>query len=347
MHHSLLALLLAIPPATPLAAIGAQAAHGGPVIDMHLHAFPMEELPPGAPACPGGQGALVPTIDPGETLDFSSFATCDEPFFAPADDAGLRAGSIAALRKHNVRRAMTEGSVEMVAEWRKAAGGEMILPGVAFGTRKDKTIAELRSLHASGQLAVLGEVYIQYRGLRADDPRFDPYFALAEELDVPVGIHMGEGPPAVGRFPGYETYRASMGSPFLLEDVLRKHPKLRLYMMHYGSPLVDETIAMMFAYPNLYVDVSCNDWAFPRAQFHDALKRMVDAGFEKRILFGSDQMYWPDAIGEGIKAIETAPFLDAAQKRDILYNNAARFLRLTPQQVAADHAPAPMLEPSR
>ena len=131
----------------------------------------------------------------------------------------------------------------------------------------------------------------------------------------------------------------------MLEDVLRRHPKLRIYVMHYASPLVDEMIAMMFTHPNLYVDVACNNWSFPRAQFHDALERMVDAGFEKRILFGSDQMYWPDAIGEGIKAIETAPFLDAGQKRDILYNNAARFLRLTPAQVAADHASVPATRP--
>jgi predicted TIM-barrel fold metal-dependent hydrolase len=33
-------------------------------------------------------------------------------------------------------------------------------------------------------------------------------------------------------------------------------------------------------------------------------------------------------IGNGIEAIETADFLTQAQKRDILYNNAARFLRL-------------------
>jgi predicted TIM-barrel fold metal-dependent hydrolase len=128
-----------------------------------------------------------------------------------------------------------------------------------------------------------------------------------------------------------------MGSPFLLEDVLRKHPKLRIYVMHYGSPLVDEMIAMMFTHPNLYVDVACNNWSFPRAQFHDALKRMVDAGLIKRIMFGSDQMYWPDAIGEGIKAIETAPFLNDGQKRDIFYNNAARFLRLSDAEIAKDH----------
>ena len=54
MLRPLILLLLA----TPLAAVGAEPVHGGPVIDMHLHAFQMDELPPGAPACPGDQRSL-------------------------------------------------------------------------------------------------------------------------------------------------------------------------------------------------------------------------------------------------------------------------------------------------
>ncbi len=333
MRPRLPALLLA---ALVAPAFAADPPHGGPVIDMHLHALPMDELPPGIPACPGDQRVLAPTIDPKAELDFASFVTCDKPIFAAKDAADLRNRTLAELRRHDVRRAVTEGP--LVAEWRKAAGSDTIIPGLSFSHR-DRSIGELRRLHATGQLAVLGETGIQYRGLRPDDPRYEPYFALAEELDIPVALHLGEGPPAAARFPGYETYRVDMGQPLLLEDVLRKHPRLRIYVMHYGSPFVEQMIAMMFTYPNLYVDVAMNDWGFPRAQFHDALKRMIDAGLEKRILFGSDQMYWPDAIGEAIKAIETAPFLSAGQKRDILYDNAARFLRLTPEQIAADHAP--------
>ncbi|MEQ8178643.1 MAG: amidohydrolase family protein, partial [Amphiplicatus sp.] len=101
---------------------------------------------------------------------------------------------------------------------------------------------------------------------------------------------------------------------------------------------VDEMIAMLFTYPTLYVDICCNNLAFPRAQFHSELKRMIDAGMEKRILFGSDQMVWPQAIGEAIRAVEEAPFLSESQKRDIFYNNAARFLRLSDEQIARDHA---------
>lgn len=98
-----------------------------PIIDMHLHAFSMDDIPPGTPACPGDQNVLIPTIDPGKELDFSEFIQCDNPIFAAKDDTDLRDGTIAALRKHNVRRAMTEGSVDLVADWSKTAGGHLAL----------------------------------------------------------------------------------------------------------------------------------------------------------------------------------------------------------------------------
>ena len=52
------------------------------------------------------------------------------------------------------------------------------------------------------------------------------------------------------------------------------------------------------------------------------------AGLGQRLMFGSDQMLWPEAIGMAVEGIESASFLTPEQKRDIFYNNAARFLRL-------------------
>ena len=46
------------------------------------------------------------------------------------------------------------------------------------------------------------------------------------------------------------------------------------------------------------------------------------------VLFGSDQMVWPQAIERAIAGIESADFLTEEQKRMILHDNAARFLRL-------------------
>ena len=71
-------------------------------------------------------------------------------------------------------------------------------------------------------------------------------------------------------------------------------------------------------------------WVIPRTAFYDYLDAFTQAGLGKRLMFGSDQMRWPEKIGEGIEAIERAPFLTEEQKRDILYRNAVRFLRLGP-----------------
>jgi predicted TIM-barrel fold metal-dependent hydrolase len=39
-------------------------------------------------------------------------------------------------------------------------------------------------------------------------------------------------------------------------------------------------------------------------------------------------MVWPEAISMAIEGIESAKFLSKEEKRDIFYNNAARFLKL-------------------
>lgn len=87
--------------ATLLVSARVEANSRPPVIDMHLHAYRMHDVPPGAPACPGDQRVLIPTIDPREELDFSKLLTCKEPILAAKDDADLREKSIAALRRHN------------------------------------------------------------------------------------------------------------------------------------------------------------------------------------------------------------------------------------------------------
>lgn len=122
--------------------------------------------------------------------------------------------------------------------------------------------------------------------------------------------------------------RQSINSPLLLEDVIIKHPKLRLYVMHAGYPRLDEMINMLYAYPQLYVDIGVIDWTRPRAEFHNYLRRLVEAGFSDRIMFGSDQMVWTDAIGPAVESVESATFLAEKQRRDIFFNNAVRFFKL-------------------
>ena len=189
-------------------------------------------------------------------------------------------------------------------------------------------------MHAAGDLAVFGEVTTQYDGVAPDDPRLEPYWALAEELDIPVGIHVGTGPPGV-IYLGSGGYRARLHSALTMEEVLVRHPKLRVYLMHAGYPMIDDLLALLYAHPQVHVDVGVIVFTQPRPAFYRYLERIEEAGFGDRIMFGSDQMVWPGVIERSVRVIEEAPFLSAEQKRDILYNNAARFLRLSPEQIAA------------
>ena len=109
-------------------------------------------------------------------------------------------------------------------------GGCFLVPGTA---RAQETVEGVVTDATNGQ--ALSEVTNQYGGIEPNDPAFEPYLALAEELDVPVGLHIGTGPPGAP-YLGFDKYRARMHSPLALEEVLMKHPKLRIYVMHAGWP---------------------------------------------------------------------------------------------------------------
>jgi len=311
---------------------------------MHLHAYKVADFGVGLgatpAACSTNDGGKVwygwdPHAGPLNAHPLGSCAGTRVP--APSTDEELMRQSLAMLERYNIRAVTSgdAGSLEVVDKWH-AASAQRIIPAIDFldpaGDPNTgphfRPLAELRRLVAEHKVSVFAEVAPQYDGMSPADPRLDPYFALAEELDIPVGIHMGEGPPGGPNLDGYAKYRVRMGDPLLLEDVLVRHPKLRIYVMHFGSPFVDNMIAILFSYPQVYVDVADNDWGFPRQHFYSQLRRLMDAGFGKRILFGSDQMIWPHTIELAIQTIDQADFLTEEQKRDIFYNNAAHFLRL-------------------
>lgn len=314
-----------------LAAVAA-IAQPQPIIDVHLHAFQADRLgPPGQVMCAPFE--QWPARDPGEPIEryveaFSGRPDCARQIKAPVSDDEIRNRSIAELERLNVVAAVTSGDADFVERWRRQAPNR-IIPGLSFGAGKLPGIAELRALHTAGRLKVMGEITTQYGGIAPNDPKLEPYYALAEELDIPVAIHVDGTAPGFAYF-GTPKFRAALGDPLLLEDVLLRHPKMRIYVMHAGYPLIDRLIALMHAHPQVYVDTGVIDYVLPRAEFHRYLRRLVEAGFAKRIMFGSDQMVWPDTIAVAVEHIESADFLTARQKRDILYNNAARFLRLKP-----------------
>ena len=330
----------------------AAAAQRLPILDMHMHAreaahygstglqlcAPVDRMPRWDQRYPLFE---APGAPPG----------CTQPLVSPATDSALLQQTRAAMVRHNVVGVLG-GRPELVAEWMRAAPGRFIpaldlrfdsagraIAATAAGAPAvPMPVDSVRALYARGAFAVLAEVMNQYAGIAPDDARLEPYFALAESLDVPVGIHVGGGEP--GQPYQGRGFRARLQSALTLEEVLVRHPKLRVYVMHAGYPLLDDLLALLFSHPQVYVELSMADNVERRPAFHRYLRGIVDAGYADRVMFGSDNMVWPGLIDAAVRGIEQARYLTSTQRRGIFYDNAARFLRLTPAQIARHHEPA-------
>jgi predicted TIM-barrel fold metal-dependent hydrolase len=310
-----------------------------PIVDMHMHAFAADSMgpPPLAMCTPMPSPAWDPAVPYGAVfMDMAKQPTCDDPVWSPETDEEVLKQTIEVMERRNIVGVLS-GTPDRVAEW-MAASPDRFLPGLGFqiGGEREYPLEMMRSLHKAGRLAVFAEIVNQYVGIEPNDDRMAPYWALAEELDMPVGIHIGTGPPGV-IYLDSQNYRARMHSALTLEDVLVRHPRLRVYIMHAGYPMLEDLLALMYAHPQVHVDVGVIVHTQARPAFYRFLRGIMDAGFGNRVMFGSDQMVWPGTIERGIQVIEEAPFLSDDEKRDILYNNAARFLRFTDEDIARHH----------
>ncbi|MFN1834946.1 amidohydrolase family protein [Balneola sp. MJW-20] len=310
-----------------------------PIIDMHMHAFPADQQgpPPLALCSPMEEFPAWDQRKPyGEVwMDILKNPTCEDPMWSPETDEELRNQTIEVMKEHNII-GMISGTPDFVNTWMNAAPGRFY-SGLNFNAASRRySVDSVRALYEAGRLDVLAEITNQYSGMDPTDERMDPYWKMAEELDIPVGIHIGPGPPGV-IYLGATGYRARLHSPLTLEEVLVKYPRLRVYVMHAGYPMLDDMLAVLYAHPQVYVGLGVIIFTRPKKDFYRYLERIIDAGFGNRILFGSDQMVWPEAIERSIETINNASFLTEQHKRDIFYNNAARFLRLSDEEISAHH----------
>jgi predicted TIM-barrel fold metal-dependent hydrolase len=287
-----------------------QAQQRPPIIDMHMHARMNNTRLPNGNALPR---PCVPLPCAGTPAAFTG-------------EGAILRGTLDAMERYNIVLGVVSGTPADVDQWVRAAPGRFlpstgIFEGILTGSTV-RDIAELRREFTSGRFKAMGEIGTQYRGLAPNDARFEPFFALAEELNLPTWVHtLGLGAPV-------PDFRSSQGHPLLLEDVVIQHPRLRLYFENAGYPFLDEAIALMTQYGQVYADLSTITWLIPQSAFDRYVRALVEAGLATRLMFGSDAGEFAEAIGLGIERVQSATYLTTEQKRDILYNNAARFLRL-------------------
>lgn len=270
----------------------------GQIIDMHLHSYTEKDFWVGT-----ARNGLESSKTAKETLE----------------------QTIQKMNEHNVRYAVVCGSIESLELYTKT--DKRFIPGYQDNEEDLIPIEQFEDYIKSGKIKVFGEVMAVYKGKTLADPIYQPYLAVCEKYGVPVGYHSGGSFPNAQQL-GWPNYRISLGDPFLIEDVLVKFPKLKLYLMHAGENFYENTLRMMDGYPNLHADLGVEMWLHPMTKDFAVkfLKSAKEYGFLDRVMFGSDQMVWPDAITNSIDFLNDLDFLTKEEKDMIFYKNAKKFL---------------------
>lgn len=297
-------------------AASAPGAYAGPIIDVHLHAYTAADYGAGAPS-PAGTAP------------------------APASAREHMERTIEVMRRCNVVMGAVSGDArEAAVAWHDHAPGR-VLRGWSMEAPGDFMAPDaFADLVRGSALDVLGEVGAQYAGYSPSDPAYGAYWALAQEHGIPVGIHTGQSFPGMP-YRGRPHFRLRYGDPMLLEDMLVEYPRLKVYMMHAGGGghYSGNALMMMAMYPQLHVDISLISWMpGTEAVLEPFLRQAKQRRMLDRVMFGTDQMLWPETIELAIQRINGLDFLSVEEKAGIFYGNAARFLGLSDELMAEHRA---------
>ena len=243
-----------------------------------------------------------------------------------------RLATSAEFEKWNIVKAVVSGIPESVEEWSSKDKSQRVIKGILIFHPDDYGLDSVKfeQMVVNKEIEVFGEIGAYYSGTTLSDEIWQPYLRICEKYDIPVAVHTGGGDPG-GTYSWSPKARLKLGDPYLIEDVLVKYPKLRIHLMHNGGEEWHEhALRLMAYYPQLYTDIAVMLWVEPNSQrtVTDFLRNAKHAGYLDRVMFGSDQMTWPYAIGKSIEFLNSLDFLTKQDREDIFYNNAARFLKL-------------------
>ncbi|MGN6625599.1 MAG: amidohydrolase family protein [Tepidisphaeraceae bacterium] len=113
------------------------------------------------------------------------------------------------------------------------------------------------------------------------DSRAMKVYELAEKFAMPILFHPGAN--------FIEQSKLEYSRPYLLDEIARSFPKLRIVIGQLGQPWADETIVMLGKHPNVFADISgmlTRPW-----QAFNTLVNAYQYGVIEKLLFGSDFPY--------------------------------------------------------
>lgn len=308
MYKRGLILGLAVGAVILLPAVG-DASDPSPVFDVHMHAMPPKFF---------------------ERVTEANFGAHRKTATGMiTDPEKLLARTIEEMDKNHIRWGLLSGDNSMVQEWAQKYPGRFLPSFTPDLSAKDQeqAVSQFAKEVAGKRWRAVGELGLPYAGKPLNDPALFPYYELCERAGVPVLFHTGLDGPEPQRLVS-PAFRIELGDPLLLQDVVIRFPRLKIVIMHMGWPFFDHALYMLYAYPNVFVDVAVVDWILGKGVFERMLREAIDTVGNDRILFGSDQMVWPQMITPAVAAIRDAKFLSEADKRRILWGNAAALFGL-------------------
>ncbi|RAS58090.1 hypothetical protein C8D87_11843 [Lentzea atacamensis] len=160
--------------------------------------------------------------------------------------------------------------------------------------------------------------HVQVGGYDPRDELLDGVWGQLAEAGVPVVVHGGDG-PIPGEFTG-------LG---ILDEVLRRHPRLTAVIAHAGMPDYRGALDLVERYPNVHIDT-----CMVGVPFTTRMVALPDdwnlriAGIADRVVLGSDFPNIPYPYEVQLDAVRSWG-LDAAAEQAILHDNGARLLQLS------------------
>jgi aminocarboxymuconate-semialdehyde decarboxylase len=179
-------------------------------------------------------------------------------------------------------------------------------------------------------------------------PKFDPFWAKAAELGVPVLVHPGgaeniikpdalEGRADLGNIIGNPLETTYLFSRLIFDGTLDKHPGIHVIGVHAGGYL-PSYLGRTDVACKVRNNANCANKRDPRDYFkrelhidtmvlsEEGLRHLVAEVGAGQIMFGTDNpLNWPVPID----LVLNAPFLSNADKEAILGGNALKLLRIT------------------
>ena len=158
------------------------------------------------------------------------------------------------------------------------------------------------------------------------DSKVFAVYEAAESLGIPLLIHTG-----LSWAPETPLVRSQ---PLLLEEAIRRFPKLNFVLAHFGWPWVWDAVALSLKYPNVYLDTSCLYYDSPIEFFQFVFSKqipttLIERSLRNKIVFGSN--YPRVEIKNMVHALKSLNLTEGCLEK-VFRTNAEHLLQATGTQ---------------